>query len=302
MAHLIKTTPSLAPVLTPMLKEAALNWREELDAFHAASHRFPSLTAETWSNLSNFKKYALSVKTAHVALLRSMGLTKEAVRDGKAFMVYHIEAEANKSKFYEAVIVEEELGYRLIRRWGALTDSMGTGRVDGAQNDTQPRFLFPTLMSAKKALEEVYKTRMAHGYIDAFGPKHKTPDGKTLPMGQYPVGLTRTVGFGWGTQSVTKCIPGLRQLEQSIAYAREEIVRTGKSDEVLNYLLEAQKQISAVVHADSSMSNKILSAVGSAIRRLTGSPRFLPDPEGEALGKSLQTVQKYIQKQLSLCS
>ena len=49
------------------------------------------------------------------------------------------------------------------------------------------------------------------------------------------------------------------------------------------------------------MARKILGELGRVLRRLGGSTRFLPDPEGAALTKELARINTYVGKQLSMC-
>lgn len=121
-------------------------------------------------------------------LLMGYGLNAAAVRYSNAFMVYHIEPDANKSKFYEAVITyADETGYTVMRRWGVLMPNGMTTRITGDKFDKDPRFSgLSTLGKARQIMMKVYKDRLAHGYTSAFGPDHKTPDGRPLTPGKYP--------------------------------------------------------------------------------------------------------------------
>lgn len=257
-------------------------------------------------------KWATQQKVAHKAILFSEGLDKTAVRDGQAFMVYKVDPIDNNSKFYEGLIIEEDSnpgnpqsevsGFRVLRRWGALTDSGQTGRIDGAKYDEMDDYWFPTLNGAKMELRKHYMKRLTNGYKSAFGDEHTTPDGHKLPMGEYPVGLTRKPGFGWGSQSITNCSPALHNLQEALANARKEIITTGKASAVQEDLMRAVQILKTVASADSTMATKILKAVNLVLRRLSGSPRFLPDEDGKALAGNLKTIQTYVGKQLSLCN
>lgn len=125
----------------------------------------------------------------NLPILMGYGLNAAAVRYSNAFMVYQIEPEANKSKFYEAVIVVDEgTGYyTVMRRWGVLMPNGMTTRITGDKFDKDPRFSgLSTLGKARQILMKVYKDRLDHGYVSAFGPDHKTPDGRPLTPGKYP--------------------------------------------------------------------------------------------------------------------
>jgi predicted DNA-binding WGR domain protein len=301
LQKLASRSPQIRFHLDPLLKEATAKWRGELQAFRCASLAYPKvITHARWASMTNPEKYRI-LKLAHQPFLKSQGLTKALVREGSAFMVYKIDKTENSSKFYEGLIVEENGGFRLLRRWGRLTDSGASGRIDGANADNHPKFWFQTLTEAQAALQETYRTRLAHGYVDTFGPKHRTPDGHALPMGQYPIGLGGA-GFGWGGQSVTNCIPALKQLEEALTQARFEIQQTGRSDAVRSQLEGAQKLITEVAREDSTMAQTLLASLKKALHRVMGSPRHLPDPEGKLLLKELFTINTYVRKQMSLCS
>ena len=287
--------------LAPLLVEARLNLAEETDAVRLASASFPEVTADRWASMTHPERHRLMQKLAHKPILVGQGLNKNMVRDRKGFMVYRVNPSSNNSKFYEGLIQDEDGGFRVIRRWGALTDSGKTGRIDGGKFDRDPQFWFPTLQQAQKNLLSHYAKRISHDYVDAFGREHRTPDGKKLPMGQYPVGLARQTGFGWGTQSVSKCIPGLRQVQEALEDARSEIQQTGESAEIKDHLDSALRLIGTVAHEDSTMAQKLKKLLGRPYRRVSGSPRFLPDPEGRALGKELFSILNYVKKQLSYC-
>jgi hypothetical protein len=310
MARVAKENPKARTALLPLIRQATEMMVEEVEAFrNVKAADDEGLTVAKWASMSVIEKFAAVNKVAHLPALRSLGLNRASVAEGLGFMAYHIEAEANKSKFYEGFIVEQDGGFRVIRRWGALTNvpnnasCSGAGRVDGCKFDSDDRFFFPTLEAAKRNLKIHYLTRLKNGYTDAFGPKHQTPDGKMLPKGEYPIGLKREVGFGWGTQSVTQCIPALREFGKLLAIAIEETVGEKKpSDVIMVSLLNAERVLGEVAHSDSSMAQKLLALIGVSKRRLSGSPRFLPDPESVALSKELMTVKRYVEKQLSLCT
>lgn len=255
-----------------------------------------------WSSMTVFEKYAAMQRLAHKPIMQNMGLTKDAVRAGRAFMVYAIDQAKNNSKFYEGLVVPQNGGWQLKRRWGALTDSGQTGRIDGGKFDEDPRFWFETENQAKRELRQHYAKRISHGYADAFGASHVSPiDGKRLPMGQYPVGLSRKPGFGWGQQSVTQCLPSLKYIMMDLAEAKTEIQQNKTSDTIEDTLEHAVYIITQLAHEDSTMAGKLKQAMAKMLRRVKGSPRFLPDPDGVILTKEINTVMRYITKQTSYC-
>lgn len=302
--------PDQTDLNEPYLKELDQRGFSELSTkFERGDTELKAKVAKLARDVPELRKHLVPLlrqaslpKMAHKPIMMSEGLNKEAVREGRAFMVYKVDSGSNNSKFYEGLIVPSGMGFALIRRWGALTDSGQTGRIDGAKFDDDLRSQFPTLNAAKMELRKHYATRVSHGYVDAFGADHTTPDGHKLPMGEYPVGLTRKPGFGWGSQSITQCSPVLYDLGEALSMARSEIQMTGRSDAIKDKLEGAMTVLRTLAHADSTMATKIAAAMAKVLRRLSGSPRFLPDPEGLAMSLELQTIQRYVSKQMSLCS
>jgi hypothetical protein len=110
------------------------------------------------------------------------------------------------------------------------------------------------------------------------------------------------VGFGWGTQSVTRCIPALSDLVGVLREAREQAeAHNARAEQVHQTLSRTLDILRQVTHADSTMGQKLAKIIGKPYRRLSGSPRFLPDPEGRALARELGTIINYVTKQLSYC-
>lgn len=128
-------------------------------------------------------------------------------------MLYQIDPEANASKFYEMKIVQKggETPARKVKdfsagsatvvlqkRWGRLTDSPGTGRVD-SQNE-----MYSNWSSAQRALEGTKQEKTRKGYKDVTLTK------------KYPIGLG-SAGFGWGGQAACAFLPELRELQNRVA-------------------------------------------------------------------------------------
>lgn len=292
---------TLRPHLVPILTKTAR--ARDLRVIQAA---FPQVTKQKLASLTLFERQATLRRIAHKSIMlvdEGLPLTKDAVRAHNAFMVYKVDREKNNSKFYEGLIVpsSDGSGYTVKRRWGALTDSGQTGRIEGKQFDEDPRSQFPTEAMAQRELKAHYAKRVSHGYVDAYGPDHQTPDGHKLPMGEYPVGLTRKPGFGWGSQSVTQCIPALREVQMALEAAKAETDGEAKTALIQARLSQAVALLRQVAHADSTMAAKILGFFDKSLRRLSGSPRFLPDEDGQRLAAELFTATRYITKQLSLC-
>jgi hypothetical protein len=275
---------------------------EEQAAFRNVQASYPKLTSHRWARMSLLEKYGATRRVAHKPVLLADGLNRQKVQAHEAFMAYLIEAGANKSKFYEGIVLAADDGtFRVKRRWGALTDSGQTGRMDGGKFDDDPRFSGLSLSQAKNVLMKVYKDRIDHGYIDVFGPGHVTPEGKPLPAGQYPVGLAREVGFGWGTQSVSFCVPALRQVSEHLRDAQGSL-RRGDLESAANSQDLAEHQAKQVIKADSSMGQKILDNIqhmqGRAMLLLSGRAE---DSETQNWTVALSRLMSYLDKQLSLC-
>lgn len=303
LGRLASQQPTLRAHLLPLLAAHQSNEEEEKTAFLNVQAVYPVLTSERWASMTVLEKYAATRRVAHKPVLLADGLTIQKVRANEAFMTYHVEAGANKSKFYEGIILPSDDGtYRVKRRWGALTDSGDTGRMDGQKYDFDPRFSGLSFSQAKAVLMKVYKDRLDHGYTSAFGPEHTTPDGKPLPSGQYPVGLARAVGFGWGTQSVSFCVPALRQVSEHLKNAQSAL-KKGDIETAANSQNLAEHQAQQVLKADSSMGQKIL----SNIQHMQGRAALLLAGRGEASEEAnwataLSRLTSYIDKQMSTCN
>jgi len=247
------------------------------------------------------------LKQANKPILEPLGLNVAAVKSGLGAMLYFIDAESNHSKFYEMLIVQESNTVVLHRRWGALTDTGDTGRVDKKDE------FFPTLGMAQAAMARIYREKVGKGYRDTFNRKmHVSPvDDRPLPLGQYPVGLTRNVGFGWGTQSATRCIPGLRVLQEKVDEAREDIDRADLAELLMditaaNTLVDQlMRNPQAVdVETNRSMGDILAEKLGPMVRRIRALqgeliPRIKPDLA--KLKGELIWVSNYLQGQLSYC-
>lgn len=255
-----------------------------------------------------FRSHLLPLlKTANKPILEPLGLNATTVKSGLGAMLYFIDAASNHSKFYEMLVVQESNTVVLHRRWGALTDTGDTGRVDKKDE------FFPTLGQAQAAMAKIYREKVGKGYRDAFNRKmHVSPTNeRPLPIGQYPVGLTRNVGFGWGTQSATRCIPGLRVLQEKVDEAREDIDRADLAELLMditaaNTLVDQlMRNPEAVdVETNRSMGDILAGKLGPMVRRIRALqgeliPRIKPDLD--KLKGELTWVSNYLQGQLSYC-
>jgi len=242
-----------------------------------------------------------ALKVAHKPMLAPQGLDARKVAAGEGFALYMINPAANNSKFYEGIMLSNDDGtWRVHLRWGALTDSGFTGRIDGANFDG--KFSRLTEREAKGVLTSKYRAKTGKGYIDVWGPRHKSPDGKQLPKGQYPVGLKRDVGFGWGVQEAAFCIPALRALAGELLQAQDALnsMQFADASEFLDSAASTAKfQIRSV---DSSMAKKINDNIahmqGRASKLLAGE---FDSNSVRDWKTALSRLMSYIDKQLSVC-
>ena len=334
LIRLAHENPSLRADLLPLLKESKEKypWDEciadqmkQYGDKEIAEKVCGKIKAQS-QGLGSFKKadeYVrlanLQVKLAHRPQLEREGLNSRAVAEGMGAMMYFIDSAKNHSKYYEMIIKPQDGMFVLKKRWGALTDRGDTGRGDEKVE------MFPSLAQAQAALAKTYREKTGKGYTDAFNRKmHISPaTGEVLPLGQYPVGLTREVGFGWGTQSATKCIPSLRNLEEKIDGALETILEVKEADhsdlaEILADLQAADRIISGLMRnpeaIDSEMNRsmgdllagmiatpmkRINALMGTMSRAQVGRPVVL---DRQNLRAELVAIRNYVRKQLSHCA
>lgn len=205
-------------------------------------------------------------------------VTLRKYRAGEAFMAYFIDAAKNHSKFYEMAVVPDPDGtYTLKKMWGAL----GQGRQDRKEQSGL------TYDQATRLLAKHGVSKLRKGYKDAF---------KNQPVGQYPVGLERSVGFGWGTQAITKCVPALRSISLLIDTAIDEVRQDDAPD-----LLEALEGIAGFISdVPDSMAKEIAKKVRGPLGRMKKNPRFIADPDRTV--KELMTLKRYIDRQTRECN
>lgn len=183
-----------------------------------------------------------------------------ALRDPDV-MLYMIDPENNHSKFYEMKIVTKSqetpakvnkdfskgynVAFVLMRRWGRLTDSVNTGRVD-SENDT-----FLSVAEAERAMEELRKQKIRKGYQDVSRTK------------TYPIGLGGA-GFGWGGQAACQYVPELKDLQHELQ-AMEE--RSGKFADILQNL---RKQGSGLIDEILPVYTRLMADLNKLEGVLTG--------------------------------
>lgn len=224
------------------------------------------------------------VRTAHRPSLADEGLNLAAHRAGMAHMLYFIDAVKNHSKGYEMLVVPDPSSgtYTLIREWGALAD----------KGSSKPRFDRKvmsglSLQQAQREMNKIYSEKVGKGYKDAF---------KSQPVGQYPVGLSREVGFGWGTQAITSCVPALHNLVGVI----EKAIQAGTYDDAEALAGELEKAKELVGSLESSMAREVMKRLAPPAARLRGHPRFIPDHDRTM--KELKTLHTYLRRQLATCN
>jgi len=233
-------------------------------------------------------------KIANRPILHGLGLNARKVQNGQGFMLYLIDAVKNHSKFYEGLMLPNDDGtWKVLLRWGALTDSTATGKIWGEKYDAQNSHLDER--KAKAVLSAKYRQKAGKGYVDAW--KHK------LPKGQYPVGLTRSVGFGHGTQSAAFCIPALRTIRDHLADAKSSLQAEQYGDADMQQTAAAGLAQTKLRGVDSSMSKKILDNLKHMQgRAVSVMEEDYEDPRAvRTWGVALSRLISYIDKQLSVC-
>lgn len=225
-------------------------------------------------------------RTAHKS---ELGVTREVHNDDRGSMLYLIDSAKNNSKFYEMYIDQTPSGkYILKRRWGALTDRIGGGRVDNKIDEA------PSLHMAQQMMKAIYQQKVGKGYVDAYGTKHRDPQtGKMLAPGEYPIGLDRKPGFGWGTQAIVKELPTLEVLHKQVTEAIQ-ILQGRNTTPIAPYLNAIEQQLKTL-HSDTA--DKLVqycAEVQKQIAKMPGEYQFL---RAKDIERGLQTIANYIDKQ-----
>lgn len=219
----------------------------------------------------------------HINLkMREKLVTPRSYQEGMAKMMHFIDAAKNHSKFYEMAIVPGGNGtFTLVRMWGALTDLSGGGMDPRVSTKIQENLSLP---EAQAEMRKITAEKLGKGYKDTFRENR----------GQYPIGLTREVGFGWGTQEATKApsvIPALRTL----LYKLDSAIDAGESmdQEGMAVSLAEVSRILFDMPA-SSMAKELQRKLSTPAKQLLSgevNPRLL--------SRALKTVRNYIENQLS---
>jgi carbonic anhydrase/acetyltransferase-like protein (isoleucine patch superfamily)/predicted DNA-binding WGR domain protein len=220
-------------------------------------------------------------KVAHQSLInlrtRQKLVTPASYKDGMAKMMHSINPAKNESKFYEMVIVPKDDGtFVLIKSHGGLTD-----------NPNKIQFWEEPFLSFEAALTEMQKKtreKLRKGYKDTFLDNR----------GQYPIGLTREVGFGWDTQEVTKtpvAIPALQSLLRNLDSAIEAGDRVDQEGMSI-----ALADVSRILFdmPESSMTKDLQRKLSTPAKQLLSG-----NVNPKLLSRALKTVRNSIKNQLS---
>lgn len=201
-----------------------------------------------------------------VPLLRSSRTTKTAqgpvVLDDPDVMLFVIDQEDNKSKFYEMAYVISAVAppaqktkdfsrgapapWVLLKRWGRLTDSGTTGRVDSLNE------VYATKDEAQRAMM-AWKQKKIHesGYQDVSRTR------------KYPIGLG-AAGFGWGGQAACAFVPELRGLH-------------GQVGELLRTLMGMQRTVKTLQDQRSGLADDLAGHVLALTDAAGGMSEYLND-------------------------
>lgn len=174
-------------------------------------------------------------------------------------MLYMIDSDSNKSKFYEMKVVPKgqetpaksnkdlskgSPAFVLMRRWGRLTDSVASGRVD-SENDT-----FASNTEARRAMDLLERQKRGKGY-------------QVAERGVYPIGLGGA-GFGWGGQAACEYIPELHELQTQLADMQNSSRRFSR------ILHELKQMRSSLVDTISPMYDNLLDDIAELNSVLEG--------------------------------
>lgn len=228
------------------------------------------------------------IKTAHKPHINQKMhdnlVSPRSYADGMAKMMHFIDAGKNHSKFYEMVIIPDDVAYTLVRMWGALTDLPANSPESRVQTKIMEGL---SLGQAQQEMAKISMEKLRKGYKDTF---------KTS-RGQYPIGLTRQVGFGWGTQEITRTpgvIPALRKLIADLDQAIYSGL-DGDVDGVSVALAEMGRLLLDL--PDSTMAREIEKKLKAPANRLLGTAGYNADPR--LIVRDLKVVKNYLTQQLS---
>ena len=205
-------------------------YKEATDAYTAAATHAEGLKALDDAMKAAIAKYrtASQSKLAHGPV---------ALRDPDV-MLYFIDRAANSSKFYEMKVIKSGTGFLLQKRWGRLTDSGATGRVDSKDE------AFAYLPDAQRAM--------------AMHKLEKTRKGYKEANGQYPIGLG-SAGFGWGGQVACNYVPELRAAFLAVGKAKTEV----------SSLVEPLNKLTAKQSGMAADLSRLLGAVSNPLDALS---------------------------------
>ena len=229
------------------------------------------------------------IRVANRPYLTNEGLNARKVQSDEGFALYWIDPAANHSKFYEGLMSPNGDGtFNVKFRWGALTDSGFTGRIDGAKFDRRQSML--SEREAKALLRKKYLAKTRKGYVDAW--QHSGA------KGQYPVGLRRDVGFGWGVQEAAFCTVGLRTIQDLLGQAQRLL---GREDYVGAQGLQDEAAQVLWREGDSTMLKKVKSNLKHMQNRAI---EVIAEPTASAVRNwktAMSRLISYLDKQLGVC-
>ena len=219
----------------------------------------------------------------HINLkMREKLVTPRSYQEGMAKMMHFIDAAKNHSKFYEMAIIPDDRGtYTLVRMWGALTDLSGGAADPRVSTKIQNGLSLP---EAQMEMRKITAEKLGKGYKDTFRENR----------GQYPIGLTREVGFGWGTQDATKsgdAIPALRTLLRKLDAAIDAGERMEADD-----MSVSMAEVSRILFdmPASSMAKDLQRKLSTPAKQLLSG-----DVNPKLLSRALKVVRNSIENQLS---
>lgn len=233
---------------------------------------------------------AFQIKTAHKPHINQKMhanlITPRSYANGMAKMMHLIDAGRNHSKFYEMMIIPgaTPVEYTLIRMWGALTDLPANSPKSRVQTKIMDGL---SLGEAQQEMARIYKKEIRKGYEDTF---------KTS-RGQYPIGLTREVGFGWGTQEVTRT-PGAIQALHKLMTDLDQAIDSGLDGDVDGVSVALAEMGRLLLDLpNSTMAREIEKKLKAPANRLLGTAGYNADPR--LIVRDLKVVKNYLTRQLS---
>lgn len=144
-------------------------------------------------------------------------------------------------------------------------------------------------------MQKVERSKIKKGYISAYGDYHRAPDGKKLPIGQYPVGLDSNAG-SWRNQEINSCKGILISLKDKL---NEAVLEAESGDVGRDLLADLEDAYALTSDLGESMGQIVREKLRKPLERIRGTNRrFKKDPA--IIVKELKSLRKYLTLQLSL--